>query len=106
MLPPREQLVVMHCDLVEFSRLTSQNEDATFFAVKKGFEQAALLVSDHDGALVNTAGDSLLAVFPTAQAGAQAALGLQQYFALTNRNLPENEQLLARMGIHQGAVVV
>ena len=46
MLPPREQLVVMHCDLVEFSRLTSQNEDATFFAVKKGFEQAALLVSD------------------------------------------------------------
>jgi len=106
MLPPREQLVVMHCDLVEFSRLTSQNEDATFFAVKKGFEQAALLVSDHDGTLVNTAGDSLLAVFPTAQAAAQAALGLQQYFALTNRDLPKNEQLLARIGIHQGAVVV
>ena len=63
MLPPREQLVVMHCDLVEFSRLTSQNEDATFHAVKKGFEQAALLVSDHGGTMVNTAGDSLLAVF-------------------------------------------
>ena len=78
MSPKRQQWVVMHCDLVEFSRLTSQNEDATFHAVRKGFEQAALLVSDHDGKMVNTAGDSLLAVFPAALAAAQAALGLQQ----------------------------
>jgi class 3 adenylate cyclase/tetratricopeptide (TPR) repeat protein len=106
MSPKRQQWVVMHCDLVEFSRLTSQNEDATFHAVRKGFEQAALLVSDHDGTMVNTAGDSLLAVFPAALAAAQAALGLQQYFALTNRNLPGNEQLRARIGIHAGAVVV
>mgnify|MGYP001159874073 FL=1 len=106
MSPKRQQLVVMHCDIVEFSRLTSQDEDATFHAVREGFTRAALLVSDHGGDVINTAGDSLLAVFPTALAAAHTALGLQQYFALTNRKLPETERLRARIGIHQGAVVV
>ena len=106
MPPKRQRLVVMHCDIVEFSRLTSQNEDATFHAVREGFTRAAMLVSDHGGEVINTAGDSLLAVFPTALAAAHTALGLQQYFALTNRKLPETERLRARIGIHQGAVVV
>jgi class 3 adenylate cyclase/TolB-like protein len=106
MSPKRQRLVVMHCDIVEFSRLTSQNEDATFHAVREGFTRAAMLVSDHGGEVINTAGDSLLAVFPTALAAAHTALGLQQYFALTNRKLPETERLRARIGIHQGAVVV
>ena len=96
----------MHCDIVEFSRLTSQDEDATFHAVREGFKRAALLVSDHGGEVINTAGDSLLAVFPTALAAARTALGLQQYFALTNRKLPETERLRARIGIHQGTIVV
>ncbi|MEE3288071.1 MAG: adenylate/guanylate cyclase domain-containing protein, partial [Pseudomonadota bacterium] len=106
MSPNRRRLVVMHCDIVEFSRLTSQDEDATFHAVREGFTRAAMLVSDHGGEVINTAGDSLLAVFPTALAAARTALGLQQYFALTNRKLPEAERLRARIGIHQGAVVV
>jgi len=106
MPPERQRLVVMLCDIVEFSRLTSQDEDATFHALREGFSRAAMLVSDHGGDVINTAGDSLLAVFPTAVAGAHTALGLQQYFALTNRNLPEAQRLRARIGIHQGAVVV
>lgn len=106
MSPKRQRLVVMHCDIVEFSRLTSQDEDATFHAVREGFKRAALLVSDHGGEVINTAGDSLLAVFPTALAAARTALGLQQYFALTNRKLTETERLRARIGIHQGTIVV
>ena len=106
MSPKRQQLVVMHCDIVEFSRLTSEDEDATFHAVREGFTRVAMLVSERGGEVINTAGDSLLAVFPTALAAAHTALGLQQYFALANRKLPETKRLRARIGIHQGAVVV
>ena len=78
MSPKRQRLVVMHCDIVEFSRLTSQDEDATFHAVREGFKRAALLVSDHGGEVINTAGDSLLAVFPTALAAADRILAARR----------------------------
>jgi len=98
----KQDIAILHCDIVEFSRLTEQDEDGTLNAVVDGFARARLLVADHDGELINTAGDSLLAVFDTAEAAIQTAAGLQQHFALAGQHLPESRRIRSRIGIHLG----
>ncbi|MEK9786406.1 MAG: adenylate/guanylate cyclase domain-containing protein, partial [Gammaproteobacteria bacterium] len=98
----KQNIAILHCDIVEFSRLTAQDEHGTLHAVVDGFAQARLLVADHDGELINTAGDSLLAVFDTAEAAIQTAAGLQQHFALAGQHLPESKRMRSRIGIHLG----
>ncbi len=60
------------------------------------------LVADHHGELVNTAGDSLLAVFDNADDAIQTAIGLQQHFAIRNHEHPESQRMHTRIGIHNG----
>lgn len=54
----KRSIAILHCDIVEFSRLTAQNEDSTFYAVHNAFLQANDFVSNAHGEIINTAGDS------------------------------------------------
>jgi class 3 adenylate cyclase len=102
----RVLLAVLHGDIVDFSRLTWQDEEATFHALKEGFAHARIVIASNAGQLVNTAGDSLLAVFPTASAAAIAAIALHKQLAVANENVPEHQRLRARIGINLGEVIV
>ncbi|MBT5888123.1 MAG: adenylate/guanylate cyclase domain-containing protein, partial [Acidiferrobacteraceae bacterium] len=102
----RVLLAVLHGDIVEFSRLTWQDEEATFHALKEGFAHARIVITNNGGQLVNTAGDSLLAVFPTASAAAITAIALHKRLAVANENVPEHQCLRARIGINLGEVIV
>ncbi|MEK9627152.1 MAG: adenylate/guanylate cyclase domain-containing protein [Gammaproteobacteria bacterium] len=101
-LRQKQDIAILHCDIVEFSRLTEQDEDGTLRAVVDGFARARKLVADHHGELVNTAGDSLLAVFDNADDAIQTAIGLQQHFAIRNHEHPESQRMHTRIGIHNG----
>jgi len=102
----RALVAVLHGDIVEFSRLTWQDEDAAYHALKAGFTLARRAIKDHGGNMVNTAGDSLLAVFSTATAAAKAAMVLQQQLALANQSVSKIQHLRARIGINLGEVIV
>ena len=75
----KRSIAILHCDIVEFSRLTAQNEDSTFYAVRNAFLQANDFVSNAHGEIINTAGDSFLAIFPTAQGAILASQNIQRY---------------------------
>lgn len=102
----RVLMAVLHGDIVEFSRLTWQDEEATFHALQEGFAQARIAIANNGGQLVNTAGDSLLAVFPTASAAAITAIALHKQLAIAGENVPERQRLRARIGINLGEVIV
>ncbi len=102
----RVLMAVLHGDIVEFSRLTWQDEEATFHALKEGFAQARIAIANNGGQLVNTAGDSLLAVFPTASVAAITAIALHKQLAIAGENVPEHQRLRARIGINLGEVIV
>jgi adenylate cyclase len=64
------------------------------------------LIADHGGRIANTAGDSVLAEFPSAVDAVQCAVAVQEAFAATSQNVPEECRLKFRIGVHVGDVMV
>ena len=59
----------------------------------------------HDGRVVDTAGDSVLAIFKTAAGAAAAALAIQHELETRASSIAEDRRLRFRVGLHLGDVV-
>jgi class 3 adenylate cyclase len=59
----------------------------------------------HQGALVKTIGDAVMAVFPRPEAAVQAALEIQQKIGAFNREHRIDPPLVSELGVHQGPVI-
>lgn len=57
------------------------------------------------GRIVDTAGDSVLAVFESAAGAVRAALSIQKDIAAANGDLPDDQQMAFRIGVHLGDVM-
>ena len=64
------------------------------------------LVQDHDGVVVKTIGDAIMAVFPHADDAVAAALDMQTALQEHNQHVQDNESILVRMGMHSGNAIV
>jgi adenylate cyclase len=91
----------MVTDIAGYSSLMESDEAATFVALGSMRGAAEKLVREHRGRIANTAGDSILAEFPSAVEAVHCALSLQNI-------LPQQSvgtELKARIGIHLGDVL-
>src|SRR5271168_1140572 len=64
------------------------------------------LIATHRGRIFNTAGDSVVADFPSAVDAVQCAVAVQEAMAERNSGGPEGEAMRFRIGIHVGDVIV
>src|SRR5271168_2216539 len=64
------------------------------------------LIATHRGRIFNTAGDSVVADFPSAVDAVQCAVAVQEAMAERNSGGPESEAMRFRIGIHVGDVIV
>ena len=64
------------------------------------------LIAEHSGRIANTAGDSVLAEFPSAVDAVQCAVQVQKALAALNAGVDPDRALSFRIGIHVGDVVV
>ena len=82
--PPNEQRVerrlaaIFAADVAGYSRLMSQDEAGTLRALAAAREVMDRLIRDHGGRIANTAGDSVLAEFPSAVDAVQCAVTVHQ----------------------------
>src|ERR1700694_2229284 len=60
----------------------------------------------HDGRVVNTAGDSVLAEFTSPVEAVRAAGEIQDALRTRNESLPEPRRMLFRIGVHLGDVMI
>ena len=58
----------------------------------------------HHGRVINTVGDSVLAIFETAAGAVTAALAVQRALDAASRDVPEERRLRFRIGVHLGDV--
>ena len=63
------------------------------------------LVGQHDGRVVDTVGDSVLATFDSVVQAVACAAEIQQSLADRNQNLPEDRRMLFRIGVNLGDVL-
>jgi adenylate cyclase len=64
------------------------------------------LIAEHSGRIANTAGDSVLAEFPSVVDAVQCAVAVQEALAHANQDAAVERRLLFRIGIHVGDVIV
>src|SRR5207237_10467467 len=106
-LRPGEQisvgtLTVLFTDLKNSTRLYREIGDATAFGhVMNHFDILKEVIAGHDGALVKTIGDAVMAVFRQPSAALKAMLDAQQRLANPNGAQPLN----LKAGLHVGRCV-
>ncbi len=102
----RKLATILSADVAEFSRLMGEDEEQTlrtFRGHKKVFES---LVATHRGRIFNTAGDAILAEFPSAVEAVRCATDIQSALRTRNDQLPPNRQVRFRIGVNLGDVMV
>src|SRR4051794_8619220 len=97
--PQQEQRVerrlaaIFAADVAGYSRLMSQDEAATLRALAVAREVMDGLISAHGGRIANTAGDSVLAEFPSAVDAVQCAVAVQERLGEASHGVPEDRRL-------------
>jgi adenylate cyclase len=94
--------VVLHADLVDYSRHLADHPETTIETVEEYRELVAARVSAGGGSLIDFVGDNFLGVFDDAKAAMSAAIGI----CTTIKNRPPESRLLFRMGLDAGPVRV
>jgi adenylate cyclase len=82
------------------------DEAGTLATLRRYRDAMATLIERHDGRIVNTWGDAIIAEFPSVVEAVQCAVETQQEISGYNGGLPEPRQMRFRIGIHLGDVMV
>ena len=102
LLAPRKLSAVLHADAVGFSRLMEADEEQTHRQLSTALRTLITTIEAHSGRVIKTAGDAVLAEFPSVVEAVRAAVSVQRAFADQNRNIPNDQQLAFRIGINLG----
>ena len=98
----RKLAAIFAADVAGYSRLMEADEVGTMRSLVAHREVMDRLIAEHGGRIANTAGDSVLAEFPSAVDAVQCAIEVQ------HRLIPDlsNSKLMLRIGVHVGDVMV
>lgn len=102
----RQLAAILSADAVGYSRRMAVDEAATVAAMRSHRETIGGFVREHHGRVVNAVGDNLLAEFASAVDAAACAVGVQAELARREADLPPDDRLQFRMGIHLGDLVI
>lgn len=102
----RRLTTVLCADVSSYTRLMEQDEAGTFERLRTSREGMASLIARHDGRVINTWGDALIAEFDSVIEAVNCAVEIQRELASRNLDLPGTEQMWFRIGINLGDVMV
>lgn len=106
MVENRRLAVIMMTDVVGYSRLMEADEAGTLSAMKELRETVLEpTVRAHSGRIVKLMGDGTLIEFASAVNAVQAAVEIQEIFGAANMALPQDRQIVLRIGINLGDIV-
>ena len=106
-VPRRRLAAILATDVVGYSRMMQADEAQTLAALKaRRAKILQPLVARYHGRIVKLMGDGALIEFVSAVEAVQCAVDLQQGMAAANDGLPEDRQVLLRLGINLGDVMV
>jgi predicted ATPase/class 3 adenylate cyclase len=98
-------MAILCADASGYSRRMAQDELATVAELDAARQVFRKRVAEHGGRIVDTAGDSVLAVFDTAAGAVDAAVAVQRQLAFAGTGRSEAAHLRFRIGVHLGDVI-
>ena len=106
--PPLERKLaaILAADFEGYSRLMHKDEERTLATLTSHRLIVDDLVAAANGQIFGTAGDSVLAEFPSVVGAYSCAIAMQQALSRANAALPEAHRMLLRIGINVGDVMM
>jgi adenylate cyclase len=101
----RKLTAILNADAVEYSRLMGEDEEATVSTLTAYREVFYTLIQQHNGQVLDSPGDNLLAEFASVVDAVKCAVSVQKEIKARNNELPENRRMQFRIGINLGDVI-
>lgn len=102
----RRLAAILAADVAGYSRLMGEDEAGTLAAVRKlRAEVIEPKIAEHYGRLFKTMGDGFLVEFSSVVNAVACAVAIQKLIAVRNADLPEDQHLQLRIGVHLGDVI-
>jgi len=101
----RKLAAILSADVKGYSRLMGEDEVGTIRTLNIYKEVMTGFIQNHQGRVVGTAGDSVLAEFASVVDAVQCAVEIQKELKTRNADVPESRRMEFRIGINLGDVV-
>jgi len=103
--PIRKVAAILSADVAGYTRLMGDDDVATIEDIVTTRKLMAASVESHGGRLVDSAGDSMLADFPSAIEALRCSLAVQGELARRNASKPEHRRMALRIGLNLGDII-
>src|SRR5262245_5805984 len=101
----RRLAAILAADIAGYSRLMGEDEAGTVGDLKAHQAVVLPLVGRYGRRIIDTAGDGILAEFPSVVNATECAIEIQTVMAARNEGVPEGRRMLFRIGINLGDVI-
>ena len=102
----RKLSTIFASDVVGFSKMMGKNEEKTLQILGERREVIDNVIAEHNGTVFGGAGDSVIAEFVSPVKATECAVQIQSKMKDMNQNAPEDHQMIFRIGINIGDVMV
>ena len=102
----RKLTTIFASDVVGFSKMMGIDEVKTLKTLQERRKVIDDIIDDHQGIIFGSAGDSVLAEFSSPLKAAEAAIATQLKMKSLNKDQPVSDQMIFRVGINIGDVMV
>jgi adenylate cyclase len=101
----RKLTAILSADVEGYSRLMGEDEESTVRTITAYREVLSTLIYQHDGKVLDSPGDNLLAEFVSVVNAVKCAVSVQNEIKARNDELPQNRRMHFRIGINLGDVI-
>jgi len=102
----RKLIAVFSADVAGYSRLMGEDEAATVRTLEAYKQVMYSLIRQHQGSVIDSPGDNLLAEFASVVNAVQCGVAIQNELMARNDELPEHRRMQFRIGVNLGDVIV
>jgi len=96
---------ILAADVAGYSRLTEQDEEASTATLRAYRVVVDESIAAHNGHIFTSAGDGVVAEFPSVVEAIRCAVEIQSEIAVRNESVPEDEAMQFRIGVNLGDVI-
>ena len=101
----RKIATILAADVAGYSRLMADDDRATVAALNAARAVFRERIETHGGRVVDTAGDSMLAIFLSVVEAVQCAVSVQETLAESNEAVAEDRRMRFRIGVNLGDII-
>src|SRR5207245_11046856 len=98
----RRLAAILAADIAGYSRLMHEDEPATVRDLKAHQNVILPLIGQHGGRIIDTAGDGIMAEFPSVVGATACAVGIKTVMAERNQRGPESRGVRCPIGSNLG----